>query len=46
MNDIERKREALIAAYPGPKWRRKVIAMTESQVIAVYMRLKNQGKVQ
>jgi hypothetical protein len=46
MNDIEKKREALIAVYPGPKWHRKVIAMSESQVIAVYMRLKAQGKVQ
>lgn len=45
MNDIERKRLAVSTAYPGPTWARKVQRMTEQQVVAVYLRLKKQGKV-
>lgn len=46
MDDISRKREALIGAYPkSPKWRKRVIAMSEAQVTAVYLRLKNQNKL-
>jgi hypothetical protein len=46
MDDISKKREALIGAYPGSrKWKTKVIHMSEEQVIAVYLRLKAQGKV-
>lgn len=45
MDDISRKREALIAAYPGKSWRKKVTKMSDSQVVAVYLRLKQQGKV-
>lgn len=45
MDDTSRKREALIGAYPSKKWKDKVIAMSETQVIAVYLRLKAQGKI-
>ena len=46
MDDISKKRESLIAAYSGsPNWRRKVINMSDTQVIAVYMRLLKEGKV-
>lgn len=46
MDDISKKREAVIAAYPGSsKWKSKVTKMPEDQVIAVYLRLKAQGKV-
>ena len=40
-----KEREALKAAYPSNKWAQKVNKMSDSQVIAVYMRLKLQGKV-
>lgn len=45
MDDISRKREALFAAYPGRRWRDRVMKMSDSQVVAVYMRLQSQGKV-
>lgn len=45
MDDVSRKREALIALYPGFRWKNKVKNWPESQVIAVYLRLKAQGKV-
>lgn len=46
MSDIDVKRTAVINAYPGSrKWKTKVMKMTEAQLIAVYLRLKSQGKV-
>lgn len=38
-------RELLKQAYPSPKWAKKVDKMSESQVVAVLMRLKAQGKL-
>ena len=38
-------REELKRVYPSKKWAAKVDKMTESQVVAVYMRLKAQGKI-
>lgn len=40
-----KERQAVAAAYNGPKWANKVRDMSDSQIIAVYMRLKLQGKV-
>jgi len=45
MSDTEHKREILKGVYPSPKWTAKVNKMSEGQVIAVYLRLKEQGKV-
>lgn len=44
---VEKKREALKGAYPnaGQKWHEKIDNMTDDQVTAMYLRLKNQGKV-
>lgn len=39
------QRELLKKAYPGKKWAKKVEKMTEAQVVAVYMRLKQQNKI-
>lgn len=39
------KREALKGAYKNASWRTKVQNMSDAQVIAVYMRLKQQAKV-
>lgn len=39
------KREALLKAYPSPKWWAKVRIMSDAQVVAVYLNLKQQGKV-
>lgn len=41
----EKEREALKAAYSGPKWRQKVNKMSDGQVVAIHMRLKLQGKL-
>jgi hypothetical protein len=42
---IDQKREALKGAYSGEKWIVKVDKMSDEQIIAVYNRLKSQGKV-
>lgn len=39
------ERIAVTAAYSGPKWAERVRKMSDDQVIAVYLRLKKQGKV-
>lgn len=44
MNIIQ-KRTAVKNAYPGEAWAKKVDAMPDNKVVAVYLRLKSQGKV-
>lgn len=44
MNDIEQKRAFVQALYPGPGWKRKVKQMSDSQVLAIYMREKDKPK--
>lgn len=39
------KREMLKKAYPSKAWAKKVEKMSESQVTAVYLRLKSQNKI-
>jgi hypothetical protein len=41
----EQQREALKGAYSGEKWQQKVADMTASQVHAIFIRLRQQGKV-
>lgn len=38
-------REQLKGVYPGKTWAQKVDKMTETQVYAIYARLKRQGKI-
>ena len=46
MDDIERKREQLKMAYPNSiTWPEKVDKMSPEQVIAVYLKMKEKGKV-
>lgn len=45
MDDISKKREELLKAYPGAGWKDKVKWMSEDQVVAVYLRLKKAGKI-
>jgi hypothetical protein len=40
-----KEREALKGAYSGEKWIDKVNRMSDAQVVAVYMRLRAQGKI-
>ena len=35
----------VIAAYQGEAWRKKVLKMPDSQVLAIYKRLQVKGKV-
>lgn len=43
--DVVLKREALKKVFPTQSWAEKVKNMPDSQVIAVYLRLKNQNKL-
>lgn len=45
MGDVERKREAIKAAYVSTRWREKVNAMSDAQVVAIFFNLRKQGKV-
>lgn len=38
-------RDQLKRAYPSPRWASKVDKMSDSQVVAVMLRLKQQGKL-
>jgi hypothetical protein len=38
-------RELVKQAYPGPKWAAKVNAMTDAQVVAIFFKLKRQGRI-
>lgn len=45
MNEVEKKRQAVMGAYSGEAWHKKVKKMPEDQVVAIYMRLKAQNKL-
>lgn len=43
---VAQMREALMEAYPGPNWRRRVLyEMPEEQVTATYLRLSRAGEL-
>lgn len=39
------KRDAVLNAYPGVKWREKVTRMTDEQIVAVYFNLVRRKKI-
>jgi hypothetical protein len=43
--DTERKRQIIMQVYKSDSWRRKVLTMSQPQVIAVYLRFLKEGKV-
>lgn len=43
--DINAMRLAILRAYDGPNWERKVRNMADNQVIAVYYSFLNSGKL-
>lgn len=43
--ETNNQREALKKVYPGAAWHKKVNLMSPDQVVAVYLRLKSQGKI-
>ncbi len=38
MSDIQQKRSYVANLYSGPKWKKKVKQMSDSQIIAIYLR--------
>lgn len=44
MSDIEIKRAYVAELYPGPKWKKKVQGMPDSQVVAIYLRETSKPK--
>lgn len=42
---IHDDRRLVISAYPGPKWAAKVNKMTDLQIFAILIRLRNAGKI-
>jgi hypothetical protein len=44
-SDTEKKRQQVMGAYSGKAWQDKVKAMTEDQVVAIFLRLKSQNKI-
>lgn len=43
---VEEKRQAVIAAYPkSESWERRVKAMSNAQVVAIYIRFRNEKKI-
>jgi hypothetical protein len=45
MEDIFRKRELVKQAYPTQTWRTKVSKMPDSQIVAIFLRLRSQGRI-
>jgi hypothetical protein len=46
MDDISRKRELVLKAYPNSKaWSAKVKSMPDNQIVAIFLRLRGQGKI-
>lgn len=43
-NDIQQKRLAIRGLY-GPAWQARVDKMSDNQVIALYLKFKNEGKI-
>lgn len=41
----EQMRSAVANAYTSLKWRNKVIKMSDAQVVAIFKRLREQGKI-
>ena len=41
---VNQMREYILKVYPGPSWKRKVAAMYDDQVIAVYYKFLESGK--
>jgi hypothetical protein len=44
MNDIQQKRNAIRDLY-GPAWKARVDKMSDKQIIALYLKFKNEGKI-
>ena len=45
MSNTKKERQLLKQVYPNKKWAERVDKMSDNQVVAVYMRLRVQGKL-
>jgi hypothetical protein len=45
MDDIFEKRRLVLKAYPTETWKAKVKKMRDDQIVAVFFRLRRQGKI-
>ena len=43
--DIRMMRDQVYHAYPGDKWHKKVHNMPDNQIVAVYFRLYQKGRI-
>lgn len=44
-HSVDFKRQEITKAYKGPAWANRVKNMSDNQVIAVYLRLKQKGVI-
>ena len=44
MSGMEREREFVASLYPGPRWKRKVARMPDSQVLAIFFRERDRAQ--
>jgi len=45
MSDINQQRESVYKVSKSPGWRAKVSKMPDSQITAIYIRLRSEGKL-
>lgn len=45
MNDVEKKRQAILKAYPTKSWENQVKTMPAHQVIALHTKFRSQNKI-
>lgn len=43
--EAERKRREVMNAYSSKQWRKRVLLMSDRQIVAIYLRLKKDGKI-
>lgn len=45
MGTESKERDAVMNAYPGKSWQDKVKRMSDSQIVALYLKFKAQGRI-
>ena len=43
--NVYQMRDLVEQAYPGQEWKKKVEKMTDEQIVALYLKLLRQGKI-
>lgn len=42
---VEQMRQEVALVYDSPAWKLRVLKMSDNQIVAIYMRLKLQGRI-